>query len=560
MRLHLGVKSDPIEYRYSFPWLFRLMAEEGVTRLQLGTFFELYSLPDEWCLRLKKQADDFGVTIDSIFTAHRELGGFFREDSVWAEVARRHFERLIKVGALVGAKAVGSNPGAVMRDLMGSKLEGTDRYLQHAKELMGFARQHGVERLTIEPMSCLAEPPTLPEEIRAMGQALSRHHEAHPEDTARAGYCVDIAHGYLDENGSRRITPVELFEATLPWLCEVHLKNTDASYNSTFGFEPENLPKGIIDPAVFRDIIHARAGEIPVPEVTGYLEIGGPKLGRDYSDGKLAESLRLSLRHLRETFLAAPSSSRPAERAVPISTTPADAPAQVLVAPSMMCADPLNFETVLRRVESAGVDLLHLDVMDGHFVPNMPIGLGLIEALASKTRLPLDIHLMVEDNDFFIDRLADVHASRISVHVESCLHLDRTLSRIREAGAQAGVAINPSTPPDALAYVAERIDFVLVMTVNPGFAGQALTPAALRKIADCRAWLDARGLHHIALQVDGNVSFDNIPAMVAAGADCLVAGTSSLFHPGAGLTENAVRLRKAIDEGLARREALREAA
>ena len=554
MNLTLGIKSDPIEYRYSFPWLFRLMADEGVTRLQLGSFFEAYQLPDSYFHRLKKQADDFGITIDSLFTAHRELGGFFREDPEWEAVARRNFERFIEIGSILGARSVGSNPGAVPRDLMGTKAQGTACYLRHMKELMHFARQHGIEWLTVEPMSCLAEPPTLPDEVREMGEILTRHHLENPDTTARVGYCTDIAHGYLNERGAHGFNPVELFEATLPWLYEVHLKNTDDRYHSTFGFEPANLAKGIIDVAVFRDILLSRAGEIPVDEMTGYLEIGGPKLGRDYTDVQLEDQLRQSLKHLKEVFLAVPDKqAAPREECTIVNS--AKETRRVQIAPSMMCVDPLNFESALRRVEALGVDLLHMDVMDARFVPNMPLGLALIEALAPKTRLPIDVHLMVEDNDFFIGLLEKSRVAQISVHAESCLHLDRTLSRIRETGAKVGVALNPTTPLDTLDYVLERLDYVLLMTVNPGFAGQTITPASLRKIADCRAYLDRRGFGHLTIQVDGNVSFENIPAMVAAGADCLVAGTSSIFHASAGWNENLQRLRDSIHNGLNHRQA-----
>ena len=574
MILSLGVKSDPIEYRYSFPWLFRLMAEEGVTRLQLGSFFEAYQLPDSYFHRLKKQADDFGVTIDSLFTAHRELGGFFQEDREWQAVARRNFERFIEIGAMLGAKSVGSNPGAVPRDLMGNKARGTNCYLAHMRELMHFAKQHGVAWLTVEPMSCLAEPPTLPEEVREMGEALTRYHAENSGTTARVGYCTDIAHGYLNQKAGHGFKPVELFEATLPWLYEVHLKNTDERYHSTFGFEPENLAKGIIDVATFRDIILRREAEIPVKEMTGYLEIGGPKLGRDYTDCQLEDQLRQSLRHLKEVFLAVPESSiAPGQQPAALTATGDARPAKpengdprrgilkeflnrrfrVKIAPSMMCVDPMNFESALRRVEALGVDMLHMDVMDARFVPNMPLGLSLIEALAPKTRLPIDVHLMVEDNDFFIGLLEKSGVAQISVHAESCPHLDRTLSRIREIGAKAGVALNPTTPLASLDYVLERLDYVLLMTVNPGFAGQKMTPASLRKIADCRAYLDRRGFSHLPIQVDGNVSFENIPAMVAAGADCLVAGTSSIFHSGAGWTENIGRVRDSISEVINRK-------
>ena len=552
MKLHLGIKSDPVEYRYSFPWLFRLMADEGVTRLQLGSFFEVYQLPDDYFRRLKKQAGDFGIEISSLFTAHRELGGFFREDPEWAAVARRNFERFIEVGALLGAKSVGSNPGATPRDLMGLKKEGTGLYLKHLTELMHLAKDRGIDWLTVEPMSCLAEPPTLPDEIAAMGEEIAAYHAANSETTARVGYCADIAHGYKDQQGTTLFDHVALFDATLPWLYEVHLKNTDDRFHSTFGFGPGDLEKGIVDAAFFRDRLYARASEIPVDEITGYLEIGGPKLGRDYTDCQLADQIRISLRYLKEVFLADPKPVRAAhaKQAAPEITSVSADNDRVQIAPSMMCVDPLNFESELRLVEALGMDMLHIDIMDGHYVPNMPVGVGLIPPLRKKTSLPIDVHLMVSDPDFFIELLAGNGVDRISVHAETAVHLDRTLARIREQGSKAGVAINPGTSLHAIECVLDRVDYVLVMTVNPGFAGQQLTPGAFHKIAECRRMLDHSGHRDISIQVDGNVSFENIPHMVAAGARNLVAGTSSIFHRSASWRENLVRLRAAITAGL----------
>lgn len=552
MDFKLGIKSDPIEYRYSFPWLFRLMAEEGVTSLQLGSFFELYQLPDEYFIRLKKQAADFGITIDSLFTAHRELGGFFREDPEWIAVARRNYERFIEIGALVGAKSVGSNPGAVPRDLMGLKEKGLRCYTKHMKELMRYAQNEGIEWLTIEPMSCLAEPPTMPSEIKLMGEELTAYHEANADSTAKIGYCTDIAHGYLNADESEGFNHIELFKASLPWLYEIHLKNTDERFNSTFGFQAANVEKGIVDVAHFREMLVENADIIPVEAIGCYLEIGGPKLGRDYSDGQVEEQLRESLIYLKENFMQEASVSEAIASRIPEIQTPAED--EVVIAPSMMCVDPLNFESALRRVEALGSGMLHMDVMDGHFVPNAPMGLAMIEALKERTHLPVDVHLMVSDNDFFVGLLEGWNVHQISVHAEACRHLDRTLSRIREIGAKAGVALNPSTPLSALDFILERIDYVLLMTVNPGFAGQKMTPASIQKIADCREYLDARGYGHVPIQVDGNVSFENIPAMVAAGADNLVAGTSSIFNSAASWPDNIKTMKAAIAEGLAARK------
>jgi len=225
----------------------------------------------------------------------------------------------------------------------------------------------------------------------------------------------------------------------------------------------------------------------------------------------------------------------------------------IQISPSLMCADLCRLEEEVRALESEGVDSLHFDIMDAHFVPNLPLGLELVRQLRKRTQLPFDVHLMVEDNRLFIDKLVSLGVQSISVHAESALHLDQILESIGRHGVHAGVALNPATPLSALEYVLERLDFVLLMTVNPGFAGQKLVPSALRKIADCRNFLKARGFD-LLIEVDGNVSFKNIPGMVAAGADILVAGTSSLFHESATLRKNMSRLREAVERGMQMRE------
>lgn len=304
LTLHVGLKTDPVQYRYSYEWLFRLLAEEGIGHTQLGSFFEMYWLPDEYFVTLRREAEQFGVRISSVFTTHRELGGWFRPELGWETVSLRAFRRMIEIGALLGADAVGGSAGAVLRDQMESKSGGIRRFISAMKQLMGYAHERGVPALLIEPMSCLAEPPTLPDEIVAMGEALNAHHAAHPTSTSPVGYCVDIAHGYLDESGALGYDNVALFRATLPYLRVVHLKNTDARFDSTFGFTEADRARGIVEVETFRDLLldAGRASALPVSEVVGYLEISGPKLGRDYSDHKLEGMLRESLRYLRATF------------------------------------------------------------------------------------------------------------------------------------------------------------------------------------------------------------------------------------------------------------------
>ena len=555
LKLELGVKTDPIEYRYTSEWLFRLMAEEGVRHLQLGTFFELYHLPDEYFLWLRKKASDFGIQITSLLTTHRELGGFFRGEPGWEDAARRNYRRLIEVGALLGARSVGSNPGTVPRDRIDTKQEGIAVYLRHMKELMAYAGPRGLSCLTIEPMSSLSEPPTLPDEIRYMAEELLAYHRDNP-NTSGIGLCVDVSHGYADRTGKAIWSNMQLLDASLPYLYEVHLKNTDGRFEQTFGFSQDERKNGIVQIEQVRDHLLANAARIPVAEVIGYLEINGPKTGRDYSDCRLEEQLRASLRYLEEAFAGAEPaptdhSAPSAPHQPPVSPTP---PTDVQLAPSIMCCDLCRLEESVRDLEALGVDCLHLDIMDGRFTPNMPLGLEELRQLRSRTPLAFDAHLMVEDNDFFVRRMIEIGVQRISVHVESAVHLDRTLALIRDNGVQAGVALNPATPLSHLEYVIDRLDFVLIMTVNPGFAGQKLIHSALPKIAACRALLRDRTDTHIPIQVDGNVSFANIPRMVAAGADILVAGSSSLFHTGGSLRENLEKTRQAVAAGLSMRE------
>ncbi len=557
LHLEVGLKTDPVEYRYSYPWLFRLAAEEGIRHLQLGSFFEIYQLPDEYFRELRRRADDAGVAITSLFTAHRELGGFFRDDGPgWVAVARRNLERFIQIAALLGAKSVGANPGAVLRDRMGTKERGLKTYLGHFKEAMHQAGDLGIEWLTIEPMSCLAEPPTLPQEIQAMGGELEAYHAAHP-GTCRAGMCVDVAHGYADAQGRTVHDHVELLEAALPWCCELHLKNTDDQFHSTFGFSDRERARGIVKVPEIVAALSRHADCLPTKHLIGYLEIGGPKVGRDYSDGQLEAMIRESLRYPKQAYVMPdePVPAAPPVLSIGAVQLPGASMPGVQIAPSIMCADQCHLEESIRGLESAGADLLHFDLMDTHFTPNMPLGLVTLEQLRPLTHLPYDAHLMVTNPDFFIRELARIGVQYCSVHAEACPHLDRTLTLLRDSGMKAGVALNPATPLNVLEYVLDRLDFVLIMTVNPGFAGQKLVPAGLRKIADCRAYLDRqRAAQRIPIEVDGNVSFEHIPAMVAAGADMLVAGTSSIFHSGGSLQANTTRLRDAITQGLARRQ------
>ena len=302
MNIQLGLKTDAIETRYSFDWLFDLLAEEKIHNVQLGSFYELYVLEDSYFTDLRSKAESRGLKIKSVFTAHRELGGFFVGDIRMERAARKGFERLIEVAALVGADYVGSNPGAVYRDKAANKDNGTAIYLRHLKELSRKAKKLGLKGITMEPMSCLAEPPTTPAEMRHYIGEMQADHAAHPGETVPAYLCGDISHGLCDADKKVIHSNIDLFLAGLPMMCEFHFKNTDTIYSSTFGFNDEENKRGIVDLREIRRLCDQHAKDWPVNDVVGYLEIGGPKTGRDYTDPHLGRELRASLRAVKTAF------------------------------------------------------------------------------------------------------------------------------------------------------------------------------------------------------------------------------------------------------------------
>jgi ribulose-phosphate 3-epimerase len=219
---------------------------------------------------------------------------------------------------------------------------------------------------------------------------------------------------------------------------------------------------------------------------------------------------------------------------------------RTLIAPSLLSADFARLGEEVRAVEEAGADWLHVDVMDGRFVPNITVGPLVVRAVRPLTCLPLDVHLMIESPERYIDDFAKAGANTIGVHAETCPHLHRTVGAIREAGARASVAINPATPAYAVQEVLADIDQVLVMTVNPGFGGQKFIENTLPKIETVRRWIDERGLE-IALEVDGGIGPETIARAARAGADVFVAGTA-VFETG-DYTAAIHGLRRAVGEG-----------
>jgi ribulose-phosphate 3-epimerase len=214
---------------------------------------------------------------------------------------------------------------------------------------------------------------------------------------------------------------------------------------------------------------------------------------------------------------------------------------QVEIVPSILSADFANLERDVRAVAGGGARYVQIDVMDGRFVPNITVGAPVVKALRQATEIGLDVHLMIQEPERFIDDFVKAGADILTVHVEATLHPHRALQRIREAGIKVGIALNPGTPAVAVQDLVDLVDLVLVMTVNPGFGGQKFIPSMLRKIRQLRSMLDERGYQNVAIEVDGGIDPQTAPQVAAAGARMLVAG-SSVYSAGVGVAEAIARL------------------
>ena len=217
---------------------------------------------------------------------------------------------------------------------------------------------------------------------------------------------------------------------------------------------------------------------------------------------------------------------------------------KIKLAPSILSADFARLGEQVAEATKAGADYIHIDVMDGHFVPNITIGAPVVASLRSWTHLPLDVHLMIEQPERYISRFADSGADIITVHVEACWHLHRTIQVIKELGIKAGVALNPASPLSMVDEIMPHLDLILIMSVDPGFGGQAFIPETLEKISRLRRIVDSRKVD-AELEVDGGITIDNAPSIVKAGANVLAVG-NSVFKTKEGISQALQRIREVV--------------
>lgn len=232
---------------------------------------------------------------------------------------------------------------------------------------------------------------------------------------------------------------------------------------------------------------------------------------------------------------------------------------EVIISPSIMSADLCNLEKSVKEIERVGINTLHIDVIDSAFSPSMPLGIDTIKQLRKITNLDFDVHIMANNNEFFIQEMINIGVQQISFHLESSLHIDRYMNLIRKSGAKVGVALNPSTSLSALDYVLPQCDTVLLMLINPGFAtdkNEKQISYAAQKVKDLNQLIKAKGMN-TKIEVDGRVSLESIPGLVEAGADILVAGSTSLFIKDRSIVENKKIIEEQISKGISLGEVVR---
>ncbi|GGM30410.1 ribulose-phosphate 3-epimerase [Paraliobacillus quinghaiensis] len=229
---------------------------------------------------------------------------------------------------------------------------------------------------------------------------------------------------------------------------------------------------------------------------------------------------------------------------------------EIVIAPSIMCADLCNLEKSIKEIESEGLNTLHIDVIDGAFSPSMPLGIDTIKQLRKITDMDFDVHVMANDNEYFIQEMLEIGVQQISFHIESSTHIDRFVNLIKKKGVKVGIALNPATPLSQLEYLLPQCDTVLLMLINPGFAtdkNEKQVSYANEKVRDLYKMIKEKGLD-TSIEVDGRVSLESIPNLIESGADTLVAGSTSLFIPNKSIKENKKVMEESILKGLSLRE------